>query len=53
MEESVQGNVFACGEMSFRGKARSKNNSSLERVDSKVQPTWRLRVINVLLFTPP
>ena len=29
----------------FRGKACSKNNSSLERVDSRVQHIWRLRVI--------
>ena len=31
--------------MDFRGKARSKNNSSLERVDSRVQHRWRLRVM--------
>ena len=28
---------FSCREMYFRGKACSKNNSLLERVDSKVQ----------------
>ena len=31
--------------MDFRGKACSKNNSSLERVDSRVQHRWRLRVM--------
>ena len=37
MAESVRGN--------FLGKACSKNNSSLERVDSRVQHIWRLRVM--------
>ena len=31
--------------MDFRGKACSKSNSSLERVDSRVQHVWRLRVM--------
>ena len=31
--------------MYFRGKACSKNNSLLERVDSRVQHIWRLRVM--------
>ena len=34
----MQGNAFACGEMYFRGKdgkARPKNNSLLERVNSR------------------
>ena len=42
----------ACGEiywshetMYFRGKACSKNNSLLERADSRVQHIWRLRVM--------
>ena len=38
--------TFAYSEtMDFRGKACSKNNSSLERVDSRVQHGWRLRVM--------
>ena len=31
--------------MSFRGKACSKNDSLLERVDSRVQHIWRLQVM--------
>ena len=31
--------------MYFRGKDCSKNNSLLERVDLRVQHTWRLRVM--------
>ena len=31
--------------MYFRGKDCSKNNSLLERVDSRVQHIWRLRVM--------
>ena len=31
--------------MDFRGKACSKNDSSLERVDSRVQHRWSLRVM--------
>ena len=31
--------------MYFRGKACSKNNSLLERVDSRVQHIWRLGVM--------
>ena len=37
MAESMQEMYFSCREMYFRGKACSKNNSLLERVDSKVQ----------------
>ena len=40
------GNMRTSSEtMDFRAKACSKNNSSLERVDSRVQHIWRLRVI--------
>ena len=45
MAESVRGNLSSSETMDFRGKACSKNNSSLERVDSRVQHIWRLRVI--------
>ena len=31
--------------MYFRGKACSKNNASLERVDLRIQHIWRLRVM--------
>ena len=31
--------------MYFRGKGCSKNNSLLERVDSRAQHIWRLRVM--------
>ena len=40
------GNMRTSSEtIDFSGKACSKNNSSLERVDSRVQHIWRLRVI--------
>ena len=36
--------------MYFHGKDCSKNNSLLERVDSRVQHIWRLRVMGSLQF---
>ena len=45
MAESLRGNVFVCRESYFRGKACSKNNSLPERIDSRVQHIWRLRVM--------
>ena len=51
MAESVQGNLLPSETMYFRGKACSKNNSLLERVDSRVQHIWRPRiVVKLLLF---
>ena len=45
MAESVRANLSSSETMDFRGKACSRNNSSLERVDSRVQHVWRLRVM--------
>ena len=43
---SVRGNLLE----SSKVKAYSKNNFSLERVDSRVQHTWRLRVVGSCFY---